>query len=248
MTDWINAEVKDIKHWTDKLFSLRIEAPINPFIAGQFSKLALEINGERIQRAYSYVNAPKDSLLDFYIVTVENGQLSPRLKLLQPGDGILIAKDASGVFLLREIPDCQILWMISTGTAIGPYLSILQQGENLERFEKIVLVHAVRYATDLNFLLLFMHLQKCYAGKLHIQSVVSREKIIGALYGRIPSLIENGQLEESVGIPIKAENTHVMLCGNPQMVRDTQKILETNRNMRKHFKHKFGQISSEFYW
>lgn len=74
MAEWVNAEVKEVKNWTDALFSLRVKAPIDPFIAGQFAKLALEIDGERVQRAYSYVNAPKDDLLEFYLVTVPEEQ------------------------------------------------------------------------------------------------------------------------------------------------------------------------------
>ena len=148
MAEWVNAEVKEVKNWTDALFSLRVTAPIDPFIAGQFAKLALEIDGERVQRAYSYVNAPQDELLEFYLVTVPEGKLSPRLHALQPGDSLMITKEASGFFVIDEIPDCQTLWMLATGTAIGPYLSILQQGEGLARFDNIVLVHAARYASD----------------------------------------------------------------------------------------------------
>jgi len=192
MAEWVNAEVKEVKNWTDALFSLRVTAPIAPFTAGQFAKLALEIEGERVQRAYSYVNAPQDALLEFYLVTVPEGKLSPRLQALQPGDQVMVTKEAAGFFVLDEIPDCSTLWMLATGTAIGPYLSILQQGEDLDRFDNIVLVHAARYASDLSYLPLMQALQQRYAGKLHIQTVVSREQIAGSLHGRVPQLIESG--------------------------------------------------------
>ena len=138
--------------------------------------------------------------------------------------------------------------MLATGTAIGPYLSILQQGEGMARFEHIVLVHAARYAADLSYLPLMQQLAERYNGKLRIQTVVSRETAPGALTGRVPALIESGQLEQAVGLPITAENSHIMLCGNPQMVRDTQQLLKDTREMRKHLRRKPGHITSEHYW
>lgn len=80
------------------------------------------------------------------------------------------------------------------------------------------------------------------------RTVVSREESEGSLHGRIPALIESGALESSVGLTMSAENSHVMLCGNPQMVRDTQQLLKSTRNMSKHLRRKPGHITSEHYW
>jgi len=91
-------------------------------------------------------------------------------------------------------------------------------------------------------------LQQRYNGKLHIQTVVSREEVAGSLTGRVPALIEDGSLEAAVGLKMDAEDSHVMLCGNPQMVRDTQQILKDSRGMRKHLKRKPGHMTSEHYW
>lgn len=248
MAEWVNGKVTQVKQWTDGLFSLVVNAPIDPFTAGQFAKLALEIDGERVQRAYSYVNAPDDSNLEFYLVTVPEGKLSPRLNQLQPGSDVMVTKEAAGFFVLDEVPDCDTLWMLATGTAIGPYLSILQQGIGLERFNNLVLVHAARFARDLSYLPLMQQLQQRYNGKLRIQTVVSREEVPGSLTGRVPALIEDGRLEAAIGLTIDAETSHVMLCGNPQMVRDTQQTLKDHRQMRKHLRRKPGHITSEHYW
>ncbi|MEN4770852.1 ferredoxin--NADP(+) reductase [Duffyella gerundensis] len=248
MAEWVNATVKEVKNWTDSLFSLVVNAPVDPFIAGQFAKLGLEIDGQRVQRAYSYVNAPNNPDLEFYLVDVPDGKLSPRLHALQAGDSLMVTKEAAGFFVIDEIPQCDTLWMLATGTAIGPYLSILQQGENLARFQHIVLVHATRYAADLSYLPLMQQLQQSYGDKLRIQTVVSREQVAESLTGRVPALIESGELESRVGLTIDAESSHVMLCGNPQMVRDTQQVLMTSREMRKHLKRKPGHITSEHYW
>ncbi|SQI43109.1 Ferredoxin--NADP reductase [Providencia alcalifaciens] len=168
MANWVTGRVVETKYWTDTLFSLVVDAPIQPFIAGQFAKLALEVNGERVARAYSYVNAPSDNRLEFYFVIVPNGKLSPKLAELQVGDTLQITDEASGFFVLDEIPECRHLWMLSTGTAIGPFLSILQENKGLERFDKIVLLHAVRYQKDLSYLPLMQKLEQQFAGKLRI--------------------------------------------------------------------------------
>ena len=103
MAEWVNGKVTQVKQWTDGLFSLVVNAPIDPFTAGQFAKLALEIDGERVQRAYSYVNAPDDANLEFYLVTVPEGKLSPRLNQLRPGSDVMVTKEAAGFFVLDEV-------------------------------------------------------------------------------------------------------------------------------------------------
>lgn len=248
MANWVTGTVIEAKFWTESLFSLVINAPIKPFIAGQYAKLALEIEGERVQRAYSYVNAPSDDRLEFYFVIVPNGKLSPKLAQLGSGDTLQITDQAAGFFVLDEIPECQNLWMLSTGTAIGPFLSILQEGKGLERFEKIILLHAVRYQRDLSYLPLMKELAKRYPEKVRLITVVSREQCEGSLYGRVPALIENKALEQAAGISLDAATSHVMLCGNPEMVKDTRDMLKNTHDMNKHLRRKPGHISSEQYW
>ncbi|MBC3251826.1 ferredoxin--NADP(+) reductase [Serratia fonticola] len=248
MAEWVNGKVTGVQHWTDGLFSITVNAPIDSFTAGQFAKLSLEIDGERVQRAYSYVNAPSDPNLEFYLVTVPEGKLSPSLHQLQPGAEVMVTKEAAGFFVLEEVPDCDTLWMLATGTAIGPYLSILQEGKDLDRFNNLVLVHAARFARDLSYLPLMQQLQQRFNGKLRIQTVVSREEVAGSLTGRVPALLEDGRLEAAVGLTLDAETSHLMLCGNPQMVRDTQQMLKEKYQMRKHLRRKPGHITSEHYW
>lgn len=248
MANWVTGKVVKVQNWTDALFSLTVHAPVDPFTAGQFAKLGLDVDSERVQRAYSYVNAPSNPDLEFYLVTVPEGKLSPRLAALKPGDEVQVVSEAAGFFVLEEVPDCDTLWMLATGTAIGPYLSILEEGKDLDRFNNLVLVHAARYAADLSYLPQMLALEQRYAGKLRIQSVVSRETVPGMLTGRIPFLIETGALEEAVGLPMSAESSHVMLCGNPQMVRDTQQLLKETRQMSKHLRRRPGHMTAEHYW
>lgn len=102
------------------------------------------------------------------MVTVFDGKLSLRLAALKPGDEVQVVSEAAGFFVLDEVPDCETLWMLATGTAIGFYLLILQLGKDLDCFKNLVLVYAARYAADLSYLLLMQELEKRYEGKLRI--------------------------------------------------------------------------------
>ncbi|AWK13973.1 ferredoxin--NADP(+) reductase [Candidatus Fukatsuia symbiotica] len=249
MAEWVSGKVINVVHCAGSLYSIKVTAPVDPFLPGQYAKLALKINEKRIQRAYSYVNAPSDDNLEFYLIDVPQGELSPHLCRLSAGAALMVSKQAAGFFVLKEIPQCDTLWMLATGTGIGPYLSILQEKKDLERFKHLVLVHSVRLGCDLSYLPLMQRLEEEYNGKLRTCALVSREKFVGSLHGRIPALIENDALEKAVGLKIAAKDSHVMLCGNPQMVRDTQQMLQDIRQMKKYLRSsKVGHISSEQYW
>lgn len=250
MNPWINAEVLKIKKWTKNLFSIFLKASISTFQAGQFTKLAVyESNTiKKIQRAYSFVNPPSNKNIEIYIARISNGKLTNLLYNLKNGDNIFIKKNALGFFTLQEIPTCETLWMFATGTAIGPYCSILQEGKDTERFKNIVLVHAVRYQNELVYLPLMKKLLLKYNKKLRIQTIVSREKDPNSLFGRIPFLLKNKVIENTIGIEINWHNSHVMLCGNPFMVKETYLLLNKEKNMNKHLRQKHGHITMENYW
>lgn len=249
MTEWVKANVVKIQKWSDSLFSIILRAPILPFVAGQFAKISIQNeDGKNIQRAYSYVNAPSDKNLEFYVTVIPNGKITTKLYNLKPLDTIMISKKSFGFFTLKEVPNCEILWMFATGTAIGPYCSILKEKQDVDRFKKIILVHAVRYSNELNYFPLLKNLTQVYNKKLRIITVVSREKHSYSLSGRIPTLIKNKILENKVGFKIEPKNSHIMLCGNPDMVKDMINLLKETRNMKKHFRRNPGHITIENYW
>ncbi|QJC29496.1 ferredoxin--NADP(+) reductase [Enterobacteriaceae endosymbiont of Plateumaris pusilla] len=250
MTDWVTGKIKKINYWTKNLFTIILNAKINSFIPGQFTKLSLIINGKRIHRAYSYINSPENINQEFYIKNIEKkGHLTPYLYKLNNNDKIMISKNASGFFTVNNIESCKDLWMISTGTGIGPYLSILQNGNYLEKFKRIILIHAVRYITDFSYINLINNLKTKFKNKLIIQIITSREKQQNNLLnGHIPELMKNGILEKKIGITINKNNSHIMLCGNPQMVYDTQKLLQKNYGLSKNLKNNKGNITIEKYW
>ncbi|MGQ0547009.1 MAG: ferredoxin--NADP reductase [Betaproteobacteria bacterium] len=239
---WLEGTVVENKHWTDALFSLRVTGVQLSFEAGQFVRIALDIGGERVARPFSFVNPPQGPLLEFYGVVVPEGPLSPRLEKLAAGERLYVASNPAGFLVLREVPDAQTLWLVSTGTGIAPYLSILRTETPWRRFKNVVLVHAVRYARELVYREVIAQLPG-----LKYVTLVSREGHPGSLAGRIPAAIRDGRLERTAGVVLDAASSHVMLCGNPQMLKDAAAAL-AERGMRKHRRRNPGHITVESFW
>ncbi len=247
MAQWTEGEVVGRIDWTDRLHSLRIEAAIEPFRAGQFTKLGLRIGDEIVGRPYSIVSAPGDPYLEFYFSTVPEGPLSPRLSELKAGDSIQVAPKPNGFLVLDEVPPSIHLWLVSTGTGLGPFLSILKTPEPWQRFQRVVLVHAARTADELTYRRAIAQIAEAEPKRFTYIPFLSREAADYALAGRIPQAIADGRLEARAGLAFDAPLAHVMLCGNPAMVADATAALAA-RGFRKHKRKEPGQISMETYW
>jgi ferredoxin--NADP+ reductase len=245
MSSWLEAKVLENKAWTPSLFSLRVQAPPLAFEAGQFVRIALDIEGERVARPFSFVNPPQDPVLEFYGVEVPEGPLSPRLARLRPGDTLLVADNPSGFLVLRELPDAPVLWLVATGAGIAPFLSILATEACWERFGRVVLIHGVRNAAELAYRELIERFRLERSGRFTFVPFVSRENAPGTLHGRIPAALRDGRLEAAAG-PLVADS-QFMLCGNPQMLRDMSSSL-MERGFRKHRRRAPGHISVESFW
>ncbi len=247
MTKWIEGTVVGQKAWTDWLLSLRVEANIGAFEAGQWAKLAVPVGGELVARPYSFVNAPREAPYEFYYNIVPEGPFSPRLARLEPMDVVFLAPGASGNFVLSEIPTADDLWLMATGTGLGPFLSMLKTEIPWQRFRKVVLVHAVRHANELVYRDAIEGFRARHPDQFRTVSLVSREAHAGALSGRIPQAIESKTLERAAGAQLCARASQVMLCGNPDMVVDTVDVLKA-RGLKRHRRRDPGHIAVEPYW
>lgn len=201
-------------------------------------------------RAYSLVNAPDEVPSEIILTRVEpadGGVLSPYLHELQVGDRLFVSPRTNGYFTIPEVAAAPVLWGLSTGTAIGPYLSFMKTAAPWEKFERIVFVHAVRTAAELTYRDQIDAIARKYPQRFQYIPFVSRETHSGALGGRIPAAIMDGRLESRAGLPLTAETAHCMLCGNPEMVNDTMTVLQA-RGLRKHRPKHPGHITTEAYW
>jgi len=238
---WLESRVIENRRWTDALFSLRVEGPQLRFEAGQFVRIALD---ERIARPFSFVNPPDDPVLEFYGIVVPEGPLSPRLMELRAGERLLVAPNPAGFLVLSEVPDAETLWLVSTGTGIAPFLSILRTGTPWRRFRNVVLVHAVRHARELVYQDMIRKIVK--ENSLRYLTFVSREAAPGSLTGRIPAAMRDGRLETAAELALD-QHSHVMLCGNPDMLKDASGAL-AERGLRKHRRRTPGHITVESFW
>jgi ferredoxin--NADP+ reductase len=244
----------DVQPLTPNLFTLRTTRdPGFRFRAGQFARLGVaKQDGSIVWRAYSMVSSPFDEHLEFFSIVVPGGEFTSELSRLAVGDTLLVDRQAFGYLTLDRFVDGTDLWLLSTGTGVAPFLSILQDFEVWEKFERIILVYSVREARELAYQTLIEGLKQRdylaeYAHKLQFIATVTREQHPGALNGRITTLIENGELEQAAGVALTAEHSRVMLCGNPQMIDETRKLLK-QRNMNLSLSRRPGQVAVETYW
>ena len=226
-------KVLSVHHWTEDYFTFtctRDEAL--RFENGQFVMVGLMVDGKPLMRAYSVASANWEEHLEFFSIKVQNGPLTSRLQHLKVGDDILISKKPTGTLVLGDLNPGKHLYLLSTGTGIAPFLSVTKDPEAYEQFEKIILVHGVRYKKDLAYYDRFtQELQEHeYLGdmvkeKLIYYPIVSREPF--EHQGRLTDLMRSGKLFEDIGLPkINPEHDRAMLCGSPAMLKDTCAVLD----------------------
>ncbi len=247
MNKWVEGRVVGHKRWTEELYSLQVEAPVAPFEAGQFTQLALDIAGKRVARSYSYVNAPREYPLEFYYAAVPDGPLTTSLPALSEGETIWVSPKARGTLTLANVPPAAHLWMLSTGTAVGPFLSILKTDEPWQRFSHIVLAHGVRTRDELAYQDTIDSISEQHADQFSLVPFVTREDTDFAIRSRIPEAIERGVLEQAAGENLSPESAQVMICGNTDMIKDSRAVLES-RGFRRNRRNEPGHIHLESYY
>lgn len=246
--------ITEVRGWTPHLFSFKTTRYRGyRFEPGQFARLGLpKEDGSIVWRAYSIVSASYDEHLEFYSIVVPGGEFTSRLSALEAGDEIYVEKMAYGFLTTARFEGGKDLWMLSTGTGLAPFISILYDFAVWEHFDNLVLVHGVRHRDELAYEELIRGLADHElfgetVHKLRYVQAVTREQVPGALQGRITTLVESGALERETGIPLDHDRSRIMICGNPEMVEDSRKLL-TGRGFQLSRRGKPAHLAVENLW
>ena len=232
MSAFNEERVLSVHHWTDRLFSFTTtrDAALR-FSNGHFTMIGLRVGDRPLLRAYSIASANYEDHLEFLSIKVENGPLTSRLQHLRPGDPIIVGRKPTGTLLVDYLLPGRRLYLLSTGTGLAPFMSIVRDPETYERFAQIVLVHGVRSVDELAYHdLLAEHLPSheflgdMVASQLLYYPTVTREEYRNT--GRIPDLMASGRLFADLGLPpLDRADDRVMICGSPAMLRDLKAML-----------------------
>jgi ferredoxin--NADP+ reductase len=209
-------------------------------------------DGEIVWRAYSIASAAHDEHLEFFSVVVPGGAFTSRLSRLREGDEILVERKSYGFLTTDRFEAGRDLWMLATGTGLAPFLSILHDFATWESYDNLVLVQSVRSQPELAYEDLIRGFEKSeyygeFAHKLRYARIVTREPVPGALRDRVTKLLASGVLEENIGLKLDHDRSRIMLCGNPEMVEDSRRIL-VERGFRLSRRGEPGHLAVENYW
>lgn len=222
-----------VHHWNDSLFSFKTTRdPSLRFASGHFVMIGLEVEGKPLMRAYSIASANYEEHLEFLSIKVQNGPLTSRLQHLKVGDKLLVSRKAVGTLVVDDLKPAMNLYLFGTGTGLAPFMSIIQDPYTYEKFEKVILVHGVRTASELAYHDFITEelpdhelLGELIREKLMYYPLVTREDFRNQ--GRLTDLIENGKMAADLGMaPLNPHTDRAMMCGSPSMLADLCKILD----------------------
>lgn len=247
--------ITGVRPWTDSLFSFRTTRDRGyRFVPGQFARLGVRDreHDTTVWRAYSIASATHDEHLEFFSVVVPGGAFTSRLSKLKEGDEILVERRSYGFLTTDRFEAGKDLWMLATGTGLAPFLSILHDFETWERYENLILVQSVRTQPELAYEDLIRGFDRSeyyaeFAHKLRYARIVTREPVPGALRDRVTKLLASGVLEKNLGVKLDHDRSRIMLCGNPEMVEDSRKLL-ADRGFRISRRGDPGHLAVENYW
>jgi ferredoxin--NADP+ reductase len=233
MSHLFDAQVLDVRHWTDRQFSFTCTRdPGFRFQSGQFTMIGLMVDGKPLLRAYSVVSPHWDDTLEFLSIKVPDGPLTSRLQHIRAGDTVQVGRKASGTLLTQNLLPGKNLYLLSTGTGLAPFMAMIRDPEVYDLYEKVILVHGCRQVNELAYDKVITEelpanefFGEQVQEKLLYYPTVTREAFRNQ--GRIPVLLESGKMPADLGLPpVSIENDRFMLCGSPEMLRDTRVYFE----------------------
>ncbi len=233
MSQLATERVLNVHHWNETLFSFRTTRdPALRFRNGHFVMLGLPVQGKPLLRAYSVASANHEEHLEFFSIKVPNGPLTSRLQHLKPGDEVIVGRKPVGSLVLDDLRPGRHLYLLSTGTGLAPFISIIQDPETYERFEKIVLIHGVRQVSELAYSRFIEHelprhefLGEMVRAQLVYYPLVTREAFRNQ--GRLTDAIASGKLFADIGLPpLDPALDRAMICGSAAMLKDSCELLD----------------------
>jgi ferredoxin--NADP+ reductase len=233
MSAFNEEKVLSVHHWTDRLFTFTTTRDQSlRFLNGHFTMIGLKVNNKPLLRAYSIVSANYEEHLEFLSIKVPDGPLTSRLQHIQVGDSIIVGRKPTGTLVIDYLVPGKRLYLMSTGTGLAPFMSIIRDPATYEKFEQVILVHGVRQVDELAYHdLVVEHLPnheflgEMVTSQLRYYPTVTRETYKNM--GRVTELIESGKLTSDLGMPaLNAAEDRVMICGSPAMLRDLKHLLE----------------------
>ena len=240
--------VLSVRHWTESLFSFTATRdPGFRFQNGQFAMIGLEVDGRPLLRAYSMASANHEEALEFFSIKVADGPLTSRLQKIREGDIILVGRKATGTLITGNLIPGKRLLLLSTGTGLAPFASLIKDPDVYESYETIVLAHGCRQVSELAYGEQVVEALRSHelfgpmiAHKLIYYPTVTREPFRNR--GRLTDLIESGQLFSDIGLPsLDLATDRIMLCGSPSMLEEltgmftARGFLEGNHSEPGHF-------------
>lgn len=233
MSAFNEEKVLSVHHWTDRLFSFTTTRdPALRFNNGHFTMIGLRVDGKPLLRAYSVASPNHEEHLAFLSIKVPDGPLTSRLQHIQVGDTVVVGRKPTGTLVIDYLRPGKRLYLVSTGTGLAPFMSIVRDPETYEKYDHVVLVHGVRQVAELAYhdyltqeLPQHEFLGELVSAKLLYYPTVTREPYRNT--GRVTDLIESGKLFADLDLPaLDPAHDRVMICGSPGMLRDLKAMLE----------------------
>ena len=244
-------QVLSIHAWTPTLLTFRTTRPAGfRFTAGHYTRLGLGADEAVVWRPYSMASAPQDEFLEFIAVLVPGGAFSEQLKKLRVGDSLRVDKASYGFLTVNQLAPGRDLWLLASGTGLGPFVSILRDAAVWQDYARLILVHSVRRSAELAWRDEIAALPAKHGGtqaRLSYIPIVTREPGATALAARVPLLLADGRLEQAAGTTLSLADSRLMVCGNPELARELREFLGT-RGYATNRRGVPGQMAFEKYW
>ena len=228
----LSETVIDIKHWTNKTFSFKTTRNKTfRFKNGEFAMIGLEIENRPLLRAYSIASPNHEDYLEFLSIKVPNGPLTSKLQHIKLKDQILINSKSTGTLVCDYLLPGRNLFLLSTGTGLAPFMSIIRDPETYEKFNNVILTHTVREVKELAYkdFLENLNNDELYSeitkGNFLYFNSVTREDFERT--GRITTWIDDNKLTNYLNIEnFDPKLDRVMICGSEDMTFDLKKLFE----------------------